>query len=84
MQIKDMAHLLRELERIGNLNDDEFRVELVADLPKTGDTPHYGMSVVETAEQHVLTGGGGQTPDECAVKAGLSLETALDLWGYDY
>ena len=84
MQVTNMADLLYELDRIGELNTDNFAVEITPTLSRHSDgNVWYTLLAYEDAERHGFVSGAGSTPDEAAVKAGEGLDTACESWGYE-
>lgn len=74
------AKLIREfkarMDRIAKKNRDQFKTTI------TVDEKGYHVHVIETADNHTFTDGGGQTIAECLEDALAALPDQLKQWGY--
>ena len=73
--------LIRELDRVGSLNGDEFDVKIHAKLDSVG--LYYDLDAFETAENHPFVGGSGRDIETAAAIALSRIRDAALEWGYD-
>lgn len=84
MQVTGVATLIEELERVGELNSDNFRIVIEPTLaPQAPCRVRYYLRVEETEERHVLIAGSDVSPDNAAMRAAEDLPGALKMWGYE-
>lgn len=72
--------LLNELERVGELNTDNF--DVFVELTLSNGKVVYALHAEESAEQHLFVSGNGHDLESAAVRALDQIPEACRVWGY--
>ena len=72
--------LLQELDRIGELNSDNF--DVFVELTLRDGKVVYALHAEESAEQHLFTSGNGFDLEVAAAQALERIPHACSVWGY--
>jgi hypothetical protein len=75
-----MKEVIRRLQKIAELNDDEFVYKIDIDVRHGGIW--YEFKCYEESDLHEFVSGRGESPELAALNAMKQIEDALEQWGY--
>lgn len=78
--MSQIVALLQELDRVGELNSDNF--EVYVELSLSNGKVVYALHAEESAEQHLFVSGNGYDLEVAAAQALAQIPQAASVWGY--